>query len=266
LITGAFPRAPADYARSRSFSPEAERQIAGSLHALLPAASHVLDLGAGTGRLAHLLLASGFGVTAFDLSRPMLEYLRAHRPSSPTHLRLVQADVSALPLPARSAEAAISVHVLHLVPDWRRTLGEAIRVLAPGATLLLGWTEHEEDDPWTRISRKWRETIASHGYEVRTEVDYDEEVCPWLTARSATTGSLTAARWDHTRPPRQYLEGIRQRLYPFFWSIPDEAFPRLLEELENWAARTFHDLGAPVLARESFVWRVYTMPETRQGS
>jgi SAM-dependent methyltransferase len=266
LIPGAFPRAPADYARSRSFLPEAERQIADSLHALLPAASRVLDLGAGTGRLAHLLLAGGFGVTAFDLSRPMLTYLRAHRPPSQSLLRLLQADVTAVPLATGSQEVALSVHVLHLVPDWQGALAEALRVLAPGGLFLLGWTEHDEDDPWTRISKKWKEIIASHGHAVRTDVDYDGEVCPWLTARSSAADSLTAARWDHTRPPRQYLEGIRQRLYPFFWSIPDEAFPRLLEELENWAARTFRDLGTPVLARESFVWRVYTMPETRQGS
>ena len=266
MTSGAYPRAPSDYARSRAFSPEAERQIADSLLALLPPASHVLDLGAGTGRLAHLLLAGGFGVTAFDLSRPMLEYLRAHRPSSQSLLRLLQADVTAVPLATGSQEVALSVHVLHLVPDWRRTLGEAIRVLAPGATLLLGWTEHDEDDPWTHISRKWREIIASHGYEVRTEVDYDGELCPWLTERCAAASSCTAARWEHSRPPRQYLDGIRQKLYPFLWSIPDETFPSLLEELEAWTTRTFQDLESPVLARESFVWRVFTLPQTPKGA
>jgi len=266
MISTAYLRPPEDYARTRAFPPEAERQIADSLQALLPPASQVLDLGAGTGRLAHLLLAGGFGVTAFDLSRPMLEYLRGHRHSSQSLLRLLQADVTAVPLATGSQEVALSVHVLHLIPYWQGALAEALRVLAPGGLFLLGWTEHDEDDPWTRISGKWKEIIASHGYAVRTDIDYDEEVCPWLTARSATAGSLTAGRWDHTRPPLQYLEGIRQRLYPFFWSIPEEAFPRLLEELENWAARTFHDLGTPVLARESFVWRVFTLPQIPKGA
>ena len=266
MTSGAYPRAPADYARSRAFSPEAERQIADSLQALLPPASHILDLGGGTGRLAHLLLAGGFGVTALDLSRPMLAYLRAHRPPSKSLLRLLQADVTAVPLATGSQEVAISVHVLHLIPYWQGALAEALRVLAPGGLFLLGWTEHDEDDPWTRISGKWKEIIASHGYAVRTDVDYDGELCPWLTKRCAAASSCTAAGWDHTRPPQQYLEGIRERLYPFFWSIPDEAFPHLLEELENWAARTFHDLGTPVLARESFVWRVFTLPQTQKGA
>jgi SAM-dependent methyltransferase len=265
VTSGAHPPAPADYARSRAFSPEAERQIADSLHAILPANAHILDLGAGTGRLAHLLLAQGFEVTALDLSRPMLTYLRAHRPPSPCALSLLQADIADLPLASASYPIALSVHILHLIPDWRVALREALRVLTPGGLFLLGWTEHDEDDPWTHISRQWKGIITSHGYAVRTDVDYDGEVCPWLAERSATASSRTAARWDHTRPPRQYLDGIRRRLYPFFWSIPEEDFAHLLEEIESWAARTFCDLDSPVLARESFVWHVYTMPATQQG-
>ncbi len=49
------------------------------IHSLLPPRSSVLDLGAGTGRIANALTALGHRVTAVDDSAEMLEHVRCAR-------------------------------------------------------------------------------------------------------------------------------------------------------------------------------------------
>ncbi|MFD5515093.1 class I SAM-dependent methyltransferase [Streptomyces sp. NPDC127066] len=47
--------------------------------AAVPAASHILELGSGVGRMTHPLLELGFAVTAVDESAEMLEHVRGAR-------------------------------------------------------------------------------------------------------------------------------------------------------------------------------------------
>lgn len=257
---GAFTRSPEDYAQSRGFPAEAVPGIRQSLQALLPEGAHILDLGAGTGRLAHLALVSGFKVTALDLSRSMLSYLREHRPANGPPLSLVQADVASLPWPRASFEAALSVHVLHLVPDWRAALCEVWRVLRPGGTFLLGYTGHPEEDPISRIYARWRDIAAERGYGPGRKTLYDGEIDGWFWSRGVNPIETTAAMWTNTRTPNEALITIRDRLYPFFCPIPDDVYPALMAELETWVSRTIPDLNANVETRVSFEWRAYRVP------
>jgi SAM-dependent methyltransferase len=257
---GGFARSPEDYARSRALQPQVESQIADSLMVLLEGADHVLDLGAGTGRISHLLLGRGLAVTALDLSRSMLQYLADHRPSGTSALELTQADLVRLPFRPDSFPAALTVHVLHLVPDWRMALAEVLRVLRPGGKLLVGLTEHDQSDPTTRIADQWRRILANHGVGPQTPVRYDEEIGGWLTEHGAARQDVVAATWQRLRRPREYLDEIRQGLYPFFWTIPEGIFPALLEELETWVSHSVGEIDAPIASEVSFVWRVYTLP------
>ena len=69
--------------------------------------------------------------------------------------------MTALPFDDASFDAVIAVHVLHLVPEWRKALDEALRVLRPGAALLLGQDiaapnamNHDIQDRWAQIVRE----------------------------------------------------------------------------------------------------------------
>jgi SAM-dependent methyltransferase len=81
------------------------------LHAQMDAGASVLDLGAGTGRLAHGLVALGHPVTAVDESPEMLA--RVH------DCETVLADVYALDLRLRFDAVVASSH---LVNDWPEAL------------------------------------------------------------------------------------------------------------------------------------------------
>jgi SAM-dependent methyltransferase len=106
----------------------------------------LVDIGGGTGNYAQALREHGWDPIVVDVNRAMLARARAKG------LRTLQADAAALPLPARSADAAMLVAMLHHVPDWRAAVHEARRILRRGGRLaLMGWTrEHMERVTWVR--------------------------------------------------------------------------------------------------------------------
>lgn len=103
-----------------------------------PEGAHVVDVGAGTGRIAGLLLDAGATVTAAELAAPMLAALRARFGASVTAIR---ADARDLPLPDAGFDHAIAGwvfgHFRGWYPDsWRTEVGlaldEQVRVVRRG--------------------------------------------------------------------------------------------------------------------------------------
>jgi SAM-dependent methyltransferase len=266
MTAGRRHLSPEDFARTRALPPHVEDEIGRAFESLLPRRARVVDLGAGTGRLAHLLLARGFRLTALDLSRAMLAYLAEHRPAAAAPPWIVQGDVVALPLAAGRFDAAISSHVLHLVEHWDAALAEALRVLTPAGAFIRAWSDHEETDLSQRVNERWREILRLHGHRTRPGVSEDEPVTRWMHAHRMSDRLVCAAAWTRERSPRETLEAIRQRHYPFSCDVADDAFGALFNELETWAQGLGLD-GEPARpTTTSFMLRVYTSPEVRHAS
>jgi len=101
----------------------------------------VLDLGAGTGYLALALaraLPRGL-VVAVDLSDDMLAELRrrAREEGLDAVVEVRRADAAATGLPPASLDLAVSLGMLHEVPDPAAVLREVHRVLKPEGRVLL---------------------------------------------------------------------------------------------------------------------------------
>jgi SAM-dependent methyltransferase len=128
------------YDRARpSYPAEAAAWLAGLDHA------HVLELGAGTGKLTEQLVAQGHKVVATDPLDAMLRKLVARLPGTPTAI----AAAERIPLRARSVDAVIGAQTFHWW-DLERTLPEIARVLRPGGHLALVWNLRDERIPWVR--------------------------------------------------------------------------------------------------------------------
>ncbi|MFI1221657.1 MULTISPECIES: class I SAM-dependent methyltransferase [unclassified Streptomyces] len=95
----------------------------------------VLDLGSGTGRVAEHLASSTRRVIAVDRSAGMLEYARESFP--PERGVALRSDIRNLPVKDGTIDGIVCSGVLHHLPEWRRALREAARVLRPGGRLIV---------------------------------------------------------------------------------------------------------------------------------
>jgi demethylmenaquinone methyltransferase/2-methoxy-6-polyprenyl-1,4-benzoquinol methylase len=115
----------------------------------------VLDLACGTG-LNFSYLTERLGpdgrVVGVDLTRAMLQ--RAQRKlvgRGWKHVTLLEGDAAHLPLASDSCDAVLCSYGMVIIPDYRRALAEAVRVLKPGGRLAL-LEPQRGSAPWARAA------------------------------------------------------------------------------------------------------------------
>jgi ArsR family transcriptional regulator len=98
----------------------------------------LLDIGTGTGRVLEVLGSNvGVGV-GIDRSREMLAVARSKlEDAGLNNCRVRYGDLYELPFADESFDAATVQHVLRFTDDPKSALGEAARVLVPGATIVV---------------------------------------------------------------------------------------------------------------------------------
>ncbi|HET7704368.1 MAG TPA: methyltransferase domain-containing protein, partial [Candidatus Limnocylindrales bacterium] len=110
-------------------------------HAHLEPGDDVVDLGSGGGidcLLAGRAVGHGGSVVGVDFLPEMIG--RARHSAAATgldHVRFIEGEIEALPLPDASADVVISNGVVNLSPRKVRVLAEASRVLRPGGRLAI---------------------------------------------------------------------------------------------------------------------------------
>lgn len=107
--------------------------------------ANVLELGSGTGKLTHSLLALGHRVVATDPSVPMLAELNHTAPGA----RRVVARAEHIPLAAGVVDLVVAATAYHWF-DPERALPEIARVLRPGGVFGLVWNTGDFKVPWVR--------------------------------------------------------------------------------------------------------------------
>jgi SAM-dependent methyltransferase len=96
------------------------------------AAGPVLDVGAGTGRVALRLAAAGHHVTALDRDEELLAALEERAAAEGLKIESVAGDAAAFELPRRFALIAVPMQTLQLLDERDGFFASAARALAPG--------------------------------------------------------------------------------------------------------------------------------------
>jgi ubiquinone/menaquinone biosynthesis C-methylase UbiE len=259
-----FDRVAHLYDSTRGYPAEVSERIATGLMRLgpAPAGSSVLEIGIGTGRIALPLLFHGVNMTGVDISPLMVDQLRAKydalREAEPGRtwgaLTVDMADMTVLPYGIGSFDAAVAVHVLHLVPEWRAALDEVLRVVKPGGSFLLGQDVHPNASTGARTQDVWSDIIARLGYSARAvgALGYTT-IVEELRGRGLEVTEATLATWETQQTPRDAIEYIAERTWSRTWLVPDEPFEASIRQLRAWADEHYAGkLDVPQKSQHSF--------------
>lgn len=93
----------------------------------------ILDVGAGTGRLALRLAKVGAEVTALDVSEEMLKKLKIKN----HNLKTIVGEAEDLPFENESFDIVVATFLIVHLKDLRRFFDEVYRVLKPGGLFLV---------------------------------------------------------------------------------------------------------------------------------
>lgn len=99
--------------------------------ALREVRGEVLEIGVGTGLNVPHYSMEVQSLTAIDRSEGMLRRARRRAEASPLKVTLMQDDAEKLPFQDHRFDAVVSTWTLCTIPDARRALAEAFRVLRP---------------------------------------------------------------------------------------------------------------------------------------
>ena len=252
----AFDRAVDYYDDTRGFPPGQEQFAAGMFVVAggLTADSHVLEIGVGTGRIALPLAPYTHKYFGADLSIPMMERLLAKRDDEP--IALMQADVTRLPLADHSVDAVVAVHVFHLIPGWRAVLAELARVLRPGGILMHGWNDRAYSDPLETAWKRLREARPAEN-----TLTWDERSTFLLDAGWQPAGETLRHHYTTTRPPLEYLENLKRRIWSHTWRMTDEEIAEGAAVVEAYIAEHFDDPRTPYTAERAFAVDSFRPPQ-----
>ena len=134
---------------------------------MLPAHPAVVDLGAGTGKVARAMAALGWHVTAVEPGAAMLAVLRDCAAGEGLAIATVLATAEQTGLPAAGFEAAVAGEAYHWF-DAPAALTEMGRIVRPGGGIAFFWNVVDETrSPLVASERRLVAEYGVSGAEVR---------------------------------------------------------------------------------------------------
>jgi ubiquinone/menaquinone biosynthesis C-methylase UbiE len=210
---------------------------------------NVLEPGVGTGRIAIPLAQHGYDVHGVDISEQMLAVLDQRLKESGSGLRVSfqRADVTDLPFPDGRFDMVVVVHLFYFISEWKKAVGELLRVLRGDGALILMHTGTGMEIPF--VNDRYRAFCAEHGFRIDAlGVGSTQEVVSYLTELGYTT-ELVRDRWRWTSHIRldKAISYVRSRAYSFTTMVPDSLHSEAVCRVESEARKEFGALHTEVL-------------------
>lgn len=246
-----FDRIADRYDDTRSLPGDIMEQVIDALEMLVDSRKPILDVGVGTARFARPLQARGQEIVGIDISTRMLHKARAKGTED-----LMLANVCQLPFADNAFGVAMSVHVLHLIADWRRALSEIARVTTERYVSV---ASYREDSPAEDMRRYYEAKCEELGHAVKHPGLRERELRDLLRADLV---SMVAVH-EEVIDVRARIEGFEKRTYSSQWPVPEEIHRQAVEALRARYEGTEH-----LLERESIyllAWKTARLKEFLKG-
>lgn len=218
--------------------------------------AHVLDVGAGTGRVSIALAELGCEVVALDPAVPMLDVLR--NKSAETVLRIVAGEGAYLPFQRGTFDAVVFARTLYLMADWQASLREAREALKPMAWLFHEWGNGHVDEAWVQIREKARTLFKDAGVEspfhpgARAEAEVDSHLLDLGFVRKADLPAGAGPKMTL----RDFLARIESGEVSYVWNVPRQVRDNCLPKLRKWSELTF-DVEQSISIPRTLDWTIY---------
>lgn len=204
----------------------------------LDAGARVVDLGAGTGKLAIPFAAHGYDVVAVDVAPAMLARLRA-KPGG-DRVRIEVADARRLPFDDGSVDLLATSMALQVIPGALQALEEIRRVLRSSGRLLYC----ELHRPPGSSERQFERAFNSFAVEERCMLPTRpgatrDEILSYLTAHRFRWHTRTACAWQRRTTVGAMIASFAERERSFHWSASSQLLDGVLPRLRTWAAERY---------------------------
>ncbi len=220
----------------------------------------LLEIGIGTGRMAVPLAEAGVHITGIDISPDMLGVLRGKR----RDIDALFAEAACPPFRAGSFDAALFVHILHLVPDARATLRATFALVRPGGVLIEGGDRgaHGVRGDADEIFRQAGKDVL--GIDLWPEDIYDLPSRTFADEAKQVGGTVerrTVARWSTVTTAARLIERLEKRVFSAAWQISDEQMPAMVARVAPQIVELYGSRDGPVSSERSFTISIARLPE-----
>lgn len=251
-----FDRARDYYDRTRALSAGAMAALLAQAVDELRGCQRVLDAGAGTGRFTLPLNDAGIPIVALDLSEPMLTKI-VEKGGGTAPLPLVVGDARALPFEPGSFDAAVAVHLLHLIADWEEAIDELVRVVSPGGRILVdpgGWGEGSLREIYQVFCDAAGLPLEPIGVATPEELDSA------MTERGAAARVLEEVIDRRSFPYRTIVKMLEDGVFSFTWQSDESARRAGTAAVRSHLAGLDLSLDDILAHERPITWRTYTLP------
>jgi len=220
-LSYSFDRVADKFDETRFYPDTVMGDILNALEKVLVKGSRTLDAGVGTGRFAGPLQKRGYDVVGVDISPRMLDKAREKGTEN-----LFKGDLCALPFRDAVFSAAISIHVLHLIPSWKCALGEIGRVTTDR---FLSVAFNKEDSPAEALRRLYERVCEENGFEIHHPGMRERELPDLLPADRVSLIDMH----EHSIEVPKMLDGYEDRILSCQWTVPDEIHQIAMEAMHE---------------------------------
>jgi ubiquinone/menaquinone biosynthesis C-methylase UbiE len=251
-----FDRVAEVYDETRGLPDDVSDRIGDRLSELLRRVAirpRLLEVGIGTGRMAVPLAARGVRVTGIDVSPAMLARLREKR----RDIDVMLAEASRPPVREGAFDAALFVHILHLVPDAATTIAATLSLVRAGGVVIEGHDDHtnsmrERADRIVQAAIAEALSIADEARGTDAYVRSGRLLEEMLRARGAGIERVMLASWQTTTTARKMLARLERRDFSSSWRIPDDRIADVVGLAAPRLEALAGGLDAPIEFRREF--------------
>jgi len=194
----------------------------------------LFEPGIGTGRIAIPLAERGYNVIGADISGEMLKILakKLKTRNPPLPVTFIHKDITALPFADATFNLAVAVHIFHLIPEWKKAVNEVLRILKPGAPLILMVTSSSME--LQSIKERYREIAAEYGCSTKpVGVNSLTDLPDYILGLGRRIEQIRG-RWTWQQRVRidKNVADLKAGYYSSSKLVPDDMHSKIMDKIE----------------------------------